>query len=228
MERTLDYVNPQPRSWENPEGKTFYFVEANFDDGSSGSVFCGSQPIADETIAALKALVGKTVDYTLEAGKEYNGQTQWKIKGFPGKPAGGGGGGGSRSGGGGMSHSQAGLLAAASLLGPQFDSSTAPAVAVALVKEYAEEFTEYLFSRRRDATEAAPEGGSADSATGGGAALPTTPPAEAITLPQMKRLKELGASKGLDTAEKIAEYLSVPKLGDMTSVDAATVIESWS
>lgn len=227
MERTLDYVNPQPRAWTNDEGKTFYFVEGNFDDGSSGSVFCNSSAVADETIASLKALVGKTVDYTLEAGKEYNGQTQWKIKGFPGKPAGGGGGGGSRSGGGGMSHSQAGLLAAASLLGPQLDSSVAPNLAQAMVIEFAEVFTEYLFARRKDAPETSGEG-SADSVSGGNAALPATPPADAITLPQMKRLKELGASKGLDTAEKIAEYLSVPKLGDMTSVDAATVIESWS
>lgn len=227
VERTLDYVNPQPRSWTNDEGKTFFFVEGNFDDGSSGSVFCNSSAVADETIASLKALIGKTVDYTLEAGKEYNGQTQWKIKGFPGKPAGGGGGGGSRSGGGGMSHAQAGLLAAASFLGPQLDASAAPNVAQAMVIEFAEVFTEYLFARRKDAPETSGEG-SVDSATGGGAALPATPPADSVTLPQMKRIKELGAAKGLKTAEEIATYLNVDKLGDLHAEDAQLVIEQWS
>lgn len=227
MERTMDYVNPQPRAWTNNEGKTFYFVEGNFDDGSSGSVFCGSQAVADETLAALKALVGTNVDYELEAGKEYNGQTQWRIKGFPGKPAGGG---GNRSGGGGMSHAQAGIMSAASALGPQFAADTGTdgllplSVQAAMVIELAEILTEHLFSRRKSDEGAGDSSSPAESHT----PAPSVAPADAITLPQMKRIKELGVAKGIDTPEDLARYLAVDKLGDLTSADADTVIASWS
>lgn len=213
MERTLDYVSPNIRDWTNGEGKTFYFVEGNFDDGSSGSVFCFSKANADETVEILKGLVGKSVDYELEAGKVYNGQTQWKIKNFPGKPAGGGGGGG-RSGGGGMSHAQVGLLAAATVLAPSYSIKGDEPIAVMFteVVELGEMFTEHLFSRRKsdDAETSAP----AESHTSASVA-----PADAITLVQMKRLKELGG----DSAENLARF-GIERLTDLSKDEAEGAI----
>jgi len=213
VEKTIEYVNPTASTWENPEGKTFYFVEATFDDGATGSVFCFSQSNADETIAALKELVGHPADLTLEKGKEYNGKQQWKIKGFPGKPSSGGGG-GSRSGGGGMSHSQAGMIAAGSAVNVTLEDDIQ--LAAALIIELSELLTEHLFSRRKtDETETTET------------AAPTVP-ADSITLPQMAKIKALGASRDLATPEAIAKALGIAKLGDLSTEDADTLIASWS
>lgn len=213
MERTLDYVSPNIRDWTNGDGKTFYFVEANFDDGSSGSVFCFSKANADETLEALRKLVGASYEYELEAGKVYNGQQQWKIKNFPGKPAGGGGG-GSRSGGGGMSHAQVGLLAAATVLAPLEGTNQE---IFEHVVELGEMFTEHLFSRRKSddgeastPTEVTPSPSVASAAPA---------PADAITLVQMKRLKELGG----DSPENLARF-GIERLTDLSKDEAEGAI----
>lgn len=232
LTRTIDYVNPTPRDWETDDGKTLHFVEAIFDDGSNASVVCFTKEQVDANIDALKALVGVSTTFVVDDKvKEYQNKKQYKLKSFPGKAAGGGGGGGGSRGGGGMSHSQAGLLAAASFLAPQFaDGESPPSVALASIIELSELLTEHLFSRRKSEEATTGEaGGQTDGAAGSGSAPSVAPaPSDSITLPQMARIKQLGATRGLGSAEEIASFLSIGKLGDMTSSDADTLIESWS
>ena len=228
--KTIDYVNPSARDWTADDGKTMYFVGCIFDDGSEGSVVCFSQQQIEQNMEALKALVGKETTFGVkDKVREYNGTKQYSITSYPGKPAGSGGSGG--KGGGGMSHPQVGLLAAATVLAPRLaqkadDDQYTMAVVFNDVVELGEMFTEHLFTRR--AAEQSGSGEESGSAADDQAAPAAPAPADAITLQQMKRIKELGQSKGLDSPEKIAEFLSIGKLGDMTKDDAETLIESWS
>lgn len=92
MQQTIQYVNPETRTWEGPNGPVV-FVSGQFIDGSGWSV--GAKPeTAEDRIATLTALVGVEGEYELEAKAEYQGKPQWKIKSWPGKPVWGGAGGG--------------------------------------------------------------------------------------------------------------------------------------
>jgi hypothetical protein len=226
----VDYVQPQVREWSGQNG-TVYFVTVNFADESQGSLGVNSKEKAEQTQEILRGLMGKPTEFELEADGEYQGTPKFKIRDFPGKLGGGGGGGGNRGGGGGMQHSQAGLLAAASVVGPfaatlnLIENDGDVAMVTALTQEIAEQFTEYLFARRKDA-------GAGDGGNGGSTVTPepasAPPPAsERITLPQIKRVKELGSLKGLDEAGILAAA-GVDKLGDLTAADAETLIAAWT
>lgn len=215
IQKTIDYVNPTPRDWTADDGKTMYFVGCIFDDGSEGSVVCFSQQQIDQNIEALKALVGQPTTFGVkDKVREYNGNKQFSITAYPGKPAGGGGGGGGGKGGG-MSHSQVGLLAAATVLGPSYQGTKSDepiAVIFAEVVELGEMFTEHLFTRR-----AAEQPGTGEESETQASAPAAPAPSDAITLSQMKRLKDLGAEENLDR-------IGVAKLGELTKEQAEEAI----
>ena len=70
-----------------------YFVEGEFADGSSWSSMT-KDVYKDRREADLRALIGKPGEFEVEAGKEYMGKKQWRLKSWPGRPAQGAGGGG--------------------------------------------------------------------------------------------------------------------------------------
>lgn len=84
MKATIAAVSPEPRYWE--QGQT-YFVQGAFGDGSEWSLGFKAEDKAKATIATLKDLIGKEEEYEVEQKPERNGRAQWKLKGWPGKPA---------------------------------------------------------------------------------------------------------------------------------------------
>ena len=243
--RTIEYVKPDVRSWENKsEGKTFYFAECVFENGDEGSVLTMSQEKADEVRVAMLGVKDQAVEFELIAGKPFQGHETWKIRGFPGMPElpkGGGGGGGSR-GGGGMSHAQAGLLAAASALGPSFarlldndsalEGDSLPIAGFAAdIQELGDLLTDHLFTRRKGEGNA--EGGDSGGTTSGGgessgasAPPPPTPPAEdQMRLPQRLKLREIAQSKGLDVEEMVRQTAG-KEIAELTAGEADLLIEA--
>lgn len=226
----VEYVQPTPRSWTTADGVELRFVAVNFSDGSEGSLACTPGQV-DDVKSSLQALVGQASEFELEPKPDYNGQKQWKIKGYPGKPStGGGGGGGARGGGGGMSHAQAGYMAAASALGPLFygiDKGTGewPTVAfmVEQVTELGEALTQRLFDRKPPATETEAAAPSSDAPTG----TTATAPPPSITLNQLKLIRELIEGKGWTTAQA-AEKANVGSLTDLTEAQAAELLDLWA
>lgn len=213
----IDYVQPSPRKWENPKGADLFFVSVNFADGTEGSVGV-IEPKVTEAMTSLAALRGSPAEFELKAGKEYNGVQQWRLYDWPGKPSGlGGSGGGSRSGGGGMSHSQAGLLAAATLIGPRgLDID----VMVSETVRVAEVLTEYLFSRKPKETATTTE------TTAPTAAPEARTAADTLTLAQLKALKEAIEGAGL-SVEDAQRSLGVTHLTQLTQAQADEAIELY-
>lgn len=229
VEKTMvvEYVQPEPRRWDKADGTlTLFFVTANFADGSEGAIGV-TQAHVDSTLDALRALKDAPSTFKLSPKDDFQGRTQWTIKDFPGKPEGaGGGGGGGNRGGGGMSHNQAGVLAAASLLGPIFAKThdfveamngDVLLASTDLVLEYGKQLADGLRALAPPKDETKPEGNG----------QPAAPAASSITLPQMQKLKELGEKRGLQTIEAIAKELQVGVIGELTSEQAATAIEAW-
>ena len=104
--KTIAYVKPQTREWNGPNG-TIVFVSGGFDDGDGWSVGCKPDNV-QQRIQEFEALINKPGEFELEAGKEFQGKPQWKLKSWPGKPSfGGGSGGGFKSGGGGKTWTEA-------------------------------------------------------------------------------------------------------------------------
>jgi len=90
MKKTIasikDFDGQPFRTYEGQQG-TGASVELAFADGSNGSV--GTKPdFAMKHVAVLESLVGKEVDFTLEAKPDYRGHKQWKVLDYPGKPTG--------------------------------------------------------------------------------------------------------------------------------------------
>lgn len=237
--RTIEYVKPDVRSWENKsEGKTFYFAECVFENGDEGSVLTMSQEKADEVRVAMLGVKDQAVEFELIAGKPFQGHETWKIRGFPGMPElpkGGGGGGGNR-GGGGMSHAQAGLLAAASALGPVFavyqeKDPVTLAQMVADIAELGDLLTDHLFTRRKGEgnAEGGDSGGTASGegeSSGASAPPPPTPPAEdQMRLPQRLKLREIAQSKGLDVEEMVRQTAG-KEIAELTAGEADLLIEA--
>lgn len=225
----VEYVQPTPRSWTTADGVELRFVAVNFADGSEGSLACTPGQV-DDVKSSLQALVGQASEFELEAKPDYNGQKQWKIKGYPGKPSTGGGGGGARGGGGGMSHAQAGYMAAASALGPQYGAvaqTTGEVVALetiaADVVKLGELLTQSLFDRKPPATETEAAAPSSDAPTG----TTATAPPPSITLNQLKLIRELIEGKGWTTAQA-AEKANVGSLTDLTEAQAAELLDLWA
>lgn len=90
MTKTIKIVRP-PNEWQSDKGLR-YFINVTFEDSSEGSLMCFPDN-KDAAYEALKALVDKPSDFTLEARDKRNGTDQWKIKDYPGKPGKQGGGG---------------------------------------------------------------------------------------------------------------------------------------
>lgn len=90
MQATIRSVSPKPRVWDGPKG-TLHFISVVFEDGSQGDY--GAKPeTSGQHIEALQALIGKPGDFELEPKPDYEGQKQFKIKGYPGQTVGKGGG----------------------------------------------------------------------------------------------------------------------------------------
>lgn len=81
MNATISYVNPQPRKWKDD----CWFISGAFVDHSGWSIAVKPQKY-DEVLTALENLVDKPSDYELEAKHDYEGQKQWKLVSYPGKP----------------------------------------------------------------------------------------------------------------------------------------------
>lgn len=97
MKLTIESVDPQTRTWEGPNGPV-EFIRGQFTDGSWWSL--GAKPEnAAERMATLTALINVEGEYEVEAKDDYQGQKQWKLKSWPGKPVYGGGGAGGGGGG---------------------------------------------------------------------------------------------------------------------------------
>jgi hypothetical protein len=219
--KVIEYVQPSPRKWENPKGADLFFISVNFSDGTEGSVGSIESKVT-ETQDSLNALKGQAFEFELKAGKEYNGIQQFKLYDWPGKPSGLGGSGGGRGGGGGMSHSQAGYMAAASVLGPviaQEMAMTKATVVDALIASrvvaMGELITEALFTRQpKQETEEKKEEAS------------PVPAAVSVTLAQLKALRELIASKGW-TVEQACGSLGIKALTDLTEEQAGEALQLW-
>jgi hypothetical protein len=216
--KVIEYVQPSPRKWENPKGPDLFFISVNFSDGTEGSVGAIESKVA-ETQDSLAALKGQPVEFELKAGKEYNGIQQFKLYDWPGKPQGLGGSGGGRGGGGGMSHSQAGYMAAASVLGPliaqEFTAGTTvpDALIASRVVAVGELITEALFTRQpKQETEEKK--------------APPVPASASVTLAQLKALRELIASKGW-TIEQACGSLGITALTDLTEEQAGEALQLW-
>ena len=240
----IEYVDPQPGDPWMGGNTPMWFPECRFADGSIGSGVAFSQSGALDVIKALQELVDVATEFEIEDNGEWNGKQKWKLKSYPGKPAGGGGGGGGAKGGTTMSHVHAGLLAAASALGPVLahregllPSATPlePSQAFADITELADLLIDWLFERGKlrggQASEA--NGDSASDGQGAGeervpAPAPAPPAADVVTLPQLTQLRKLGAAKGLGTNEAIAEAAGIPALNALTSEQADLLIEAWS
>lgn len=236
--KTIEYVHPEIREWESADGKKMWFVTVNFDDESQGSDIAFAKAQAEEIKQIFTDLKGVPTDFTLEANGEYQGIPKFKIKGYPGKPSGGGGGGGGGRGGGGMTHAQAGLLAAASVVGGWLAGGKTPALALVeidgdvdlvlgLVQEMGEKLTEHLYSRRKDAGAGEQPDASREGAPPVSPAPAPAAPANSLTLAQIKTIKELAKIRGIE-AELLASTIGVNVLGDLSEEDAATLIESWT
>lgn len=93
MNATITSVFPNVREWGGkfPDACS---VGGLFDDGSQWEVATKIGSAAEKHIEALKALIGRECDFELEPKPDYQGQKQWKMKSYPGKPQGGQGGGG--------------------------------------------------------------------------------------------------------------------------------------
>lgn len=229
--RTIEYVNPNIRDWNPPDGKTMYFAECVFEDGSNGSILAFSRAKAEEAQEALRQIKDSAIEMELEKGKVFNNVQNWRIKGFDGMPSMGSGGGGGGKGGGGMSHAQAGLMAAAAIMGPVAakDKAFSAAATAAETTELADIFTDWLFTRRGGQTSEQPAG---ETSEGSGTTAPDTPapapPAgDAIRLDQRIKIKELSRKQGLDTDEKLDEAIGKP-WGTLTADEADTIIQAWS
>lgn len=233
MERTIEYVKPGVRDWHKDD-KTFYFAECVFENGDEGSVLTMAKDSAEKVRDAFLAVKDTKLEFELERGKEYNGVQSWKIKGFPGMPDIPRGGGGARSGGGGMSHAQAGLLAASSVVGPIFGQMGIEYVAQnaadlkLLTTEWADYFTDWLFNRRKGESD---DKGSAGVPSSGGPEQaapppPTLPAEQVLPLPVFVQLKGLAESKGLSEAD-IAAATGGKALGQLTTDEAHALIELW-
>jgi hypothetical protein len=95
MQKTIKFIS-KPRA----SGNAFY-VNGSFDDASGFSAYAKTEADGQKVVEQLTPLVGKPNDFDIEdTGREYQGQKQFKLKGWPGKPASGGGGYGGRGGGG--------------------------------------------------------------------------------------------------------------------------------
>lgn len=239
MERTIEYVKPGVRDWHKDD-KTFYFAECVFENGDEGSVLTMAKDTAEKVRDAFLAVKDTKLEFELEKGKEYNGVQSWKIKGFPGMPDLPKGGGGARGGGGGMSHAQAGLLAAASAMGPFLAAHPAlvgtstesvdpdPDLTAAYITELADILTDWLFTRRKG--ESGDQGAAGPQSSGGpeqAAPPPPTLPAEQVLpLPLFVQLKGLAESKGL-TEEDIEAATGGKPLGQLTTDEANALIEMW-
>lgn len=241
----IEYVDPQPGDPWTGGNTPMWFPECRFADGSIGSGVAFSQSGALDVIKALQELVDVATEFEIEDNGEWNGKQKWKLKSYPGKPAGGGGGGGGSKGGTTMSHVHAGLLAAASALGPFIAANPEmvqtgaveadPKLTSAYITELADELIDWLFERGKlrggQASEA--NGDSASTGQGAGeeqasAPAPAPPAADVVTLPQLTQLRKLGAAKGLGTNEAIAEAAGIPALNALTSEQADLLIEAWS
>lgn len=232
---TVEYVDPQPGDPWTGGRSPMWFPECRFSDGSIGSGIAFSAGGAQEVIAALQALVDTPTEFELEDNDTYNGKQKWKLNAYPGKPAGGGGGGAGPKVGGGMSHVHAGLLAAASALGPSYTPVEAgefqpPAVIAAEVTELADILIEWLFTRRGGQAVEGEQGEAPANGQGGEQSPAPAPtlPADVLTLAQLRQLRQLGAAKGLGTNEEIAKAAGVDSLQGLTSEDADLLIEAWS
>lgn len=98
---TIKSVKSDPKPYDGKMGKIF-FVDGEFQEGEF-STFAKSDQKAQELIALLTGLVGKTEQYEVEEKGTKNGRPQYKLVDYPGKPvySGGGGGGFAGRGGGG-------------------------------------------------------------------------------------------------------------------------------
>lgn len=99
MLKKITAVYPQPRAWGDkfPDNCS---VMVQFDDGSQGEV-ATKKDKAEGIKEILKGLIGKDTEFVMDGEpRDFQGILQYKIKEYPGKPAGGGGFGG---GGGGSS-----------------------------------------------------------------------------------------------------------------------------
>lgn len=233
--RTVEYVNPNLRDWTGDDGKKMWFAECAFENGEAGSIVAFAKDKADAAQEALRQIKDQPVEFELKRGKVFNNVQNWSIKGFPGMPAMGGGGGGGSRGGGGMSHAQAGLMAAASALGPSFAAyKDQPVTLTQMAEDIAElgdALTEHLFARRggqaAEGEQGTPSNGQAGTEQPAEPA-PATPAAEKLRLPQMVKIRELATAKGHDP-DNLAEVPEVGKLiGDLTPEEADALIGAWS
>ena len=234
--KTVEYVNPGIREWSGDDDKTMFFAECAFDDSSSGSVLTFSKAKAEEAQEALRGIKDAPTEFKLVQGKVFNNVQQWKIKGFPGMPEVGGGGGGGSRGGGGMSHAQAGLMAAASALGPTFavwnekvpeGGDPVPfALIAADIAELGDLLTDHLFTRRggqATGDESAGTGSDGQAGTEQTAAPAPASPKDTLSLAQMTKLRQLAKEKGLEVLDVAGK-----PMGELTPDEAAALIEAWS
>lgn len=94
MNATIEKVFPNAREWNSPKAPDGCSVEGVFQDGTRFEMATKTGK-ASEHIAALQALVGKPGEFDLEE-REFNGQKQFRMKSYPGKPDSGKGYGGSK------------------------------------------------------------------------------------------------------------------------------------
>lgn len=85
MNATIERVFEQPRAWNSDKFPDACSVQGLFTDGSRFELATKTNK-APEHVAALQALVGKEAEFDCEEKPEYQGQRQWKMKSYPGKP----------------------------------------------------------------------------------------------------------------------------------------------
>lgn len=91
MRAKITQVFPTPNTWNGPNGP-MHFVQGTFADGSGWSSGCSPER-SQQRIQELSALIGQDGEFDIEPKPDHNGQKQWKLKGWPGKPVAQGGGG---------------------------------------------------------------------------------------------------------------------------------------
>ena len=226
LTKTIEYVQPNPRRWEKDGELKGFFVTVNFADNCEGSMFSPpNESKLAEVVASLEALKDSPTEFSLKPKDDFNGIPQWNIASYPGKPEGlsSGGGGGGR-GGGGMSHAQAGYMAAASALGPVFAVKDTSVLEMAnTIIALGETITQALFDRKPPQgtqTEAKTETSATSDAPAG------TSSSSAVSLAQIKQLKELVAKHGWDENE-VKTRTDGKNLSGLDAEEATILIEAW-
>jgi hypothetical protein len=91
MLKTIQSVKQETRAWSSSFGP-MVSIDGWFSDGEGWSTNCKPDN-AQKVQAELSNLIGKPGEFVLEAGKAFQGRTNWKMKSWPGKPQFNGGGG---------------------------------------------------------------------------------------------------------------------------------------